>query len=220
MESYHYYIIGNAYSVSERDKKDSCKIVKRANSQPLLIASGDNFEGPYVTLAILKEKSTLIKKLKMLSAKAYQNTINEKNFIMVTDVIKTAADATYSFDYIAAFEHTTKGRGNKNVGGGHFLKGDQIRIVNEIGVNYLGVIKAFIEIYNGNTNKWMPKEHETTLFPRSWDYQKLFDEFIYTSEQLVKVETAEYKYRAQTTCGIEVEFIKRDNKIISFYPIF
>lgn len=78
--------------------------------------------------------------------------------------------------------------------------------------NEFGVYRANIEV-NG-----VPKKPKSTFFPKEWTPQQVIDAIneAFHNKEVVKNNI----YRGTTSMGMEIEFILRNDKIISAYPIY
>ncbi|MBY8963536.1 EndoU domain-containing protein [Flavobacterium sp. D11R37] len=218
MSNICYYVLKNRYVKNNSSAKPIYAIITRDTFEPYLYADSETFEGPFLNLNILKQNSKLIKELKITDPKQYAKIIRTENFINSKYLIEIPDGKTYSFDFVDLLEHGTKGsvKDSKSQGG-HFYMPNNIRIIETLKVDVKGVLEAKIAIRNQNTDKWVSKEKETTLFPLSWDLQKYFDECDYTVKHKIKI--GEYKFSSTTTCGIPVEIILKEGKLISIYPL-
>lgn len=75
-----------------------------------------------------------------------------------------------------------------------------------------------MKVYNRQRKQWFLKE--STFFPRSWSYNRLFHELKHAYEVNVKVEGTECRYSAKTLSGLPVIIIIKGGKLKSIYPIY
>jgi hypothetical protein len=217
--SYCYYIVKNAYSPTIQVSSSGFKIYKRRSNLPLMVASSHQFDGPYATVKALTMYSDFAKELKLKFPKEYVKIINEESIAEVLEEIYMPKGEKYSIDFIEMVSHGIKPSTlNKNVSGGHLLTSPTVRIKEELEVDKNGIIRAIIEAKNTNTGKWIEKKGVTTLFPKSWTFQKYFDECKIVVSNLNKI--SEHRYKSKTSCGIETIVIIKDKKFKSMYPIF
>lgn len=176
-------------------------------------------EGPFKSLRGLKKNSSIYRKLKSTNSKRARKI--EENIFTASDGILTPAGSTYSNDFLNIFIHATKGRvKNGKVSGVHFYNPGKIKIVDEeIIDNKTGVWKAEIEYFDKNTNKWIPKKEASTFFPKHWTRTELFHECDFAHKRMKKKPNTEHLYTSMTISNIPVEIVKKENKLISIYPL-
>lgn len=83
-----------------------------------------------------------------------------------------------------------------------------------------GVYTAQFEIQEKN-GKLLRKEKHSTLFPKHWSPQRLYDECLFALNRKIKLEGTISTYRSTTISGIPVEihFDQEEKEIRTLYPL-
>lgn len=86
--------------------------------------------------------------------------------------------------------------------------------------NKQGVYTASFEVREANGKK-LTKKNTTTLFPKDWSLQQVYDECLYALNNKIRIEGTQSAYRSMTLSGIPVEihFDKEEKVIRTLYPI-
>jgi len=214
-ENFSYYIIDNVWKATGQEKLNlGTRIFKILDYYPPIQVG----EGPYKSLRNLKRNSIIYKKLISKGTKQVQKVLN--NITVSEKYIFTPKGKTYKDDFINAYLHVTKGRvKNGKVTGLHFFDPDKIKILQVENYNEeTGVLKAKVEFYNKNIDKWIVKKASTTFFPKSWSPTTLFNECDFANSNKVKKDNTDYTYNSKTTSGIPVEIIEINGILKSIYP--
>jgi hypothetical protein len=83
--------------------------------------------------------------------------------------------------------------------------------------NELGIWEATIYMLHPKTKNWVSKKKSSTFFPENWDYNTLLLKIKEAFDN--KRQTHSYKFLGNTSCGIPVVFLYRDNIVVACYPI-
>ena len=152
------------------------KIWKYRTTLPLLTMNSDISQGPYSTLSILEEISPIMEELKKkYSRSQYKVLFEEKNIPELTDIILMPQDKSYPLDLVHMITHGLKGDINRNIAtGGHFLDPNKIRIIDLLGTDDRGVMKAKIEIRDPKSNKWILKKSSYNFIPQNMVTPKIY----------------------------------------------
>jgi Bacterial EndoU nuclease len=95
----------------------------------------------------------------------------------------------------------------------HIKNYQEIAPPNEKGV----YVASFEVVKNGKT---LRKEKESTMFPKNWSNQRVYDECKYALENRIQDKAEPRLYKSVTLSGIPVEMYFDDNgKIKTLYPI-
>lgn len=69
--------------------------------------------------------------------------------------------------------------------------------------NELGIYKGKVEIFNPATGLWVPKQFESTFFPKEWDRAKVLSQVKAAKANSVMVTSA--KWRGTSPSGVTIE---------------
>ncbi|MDO6739462.1 EndoU domain-containing protein [Wenyingzhuangia sp. 2_MG-2023] len=215
---YHYYIIENSYSTNKQGLKAGVRIQKIPSHFTIDFKNGN---GPFTSLNELKKKSTIYRNIILRNTKRAQQICLEKNIQVIKDFVRTNRGSKFNIDFIETIEHCTKGNiKNGEISGIHYYDPEKVRILKIIQENKVtGVLKAEIEFYDLDTNKWYKKRQFTTFFPKKWSLEKLFHECHYAIENKIKKNDSRDVYISKTQTGINVEIIIKKGKLKSIYPL-
>jgi hypothetical protein len=214
-----FYIFKNIASNQPKLNRLNIRIFKLSKNLPSF--KFHEVEGPYNSIRSLKRNSQIFQQLKKLGSKDVERSLKDCNISTLKDWIRIPKGQSYSMEFISAFEHTLRGHvKNKNVFGVHFYDPEKLRIIEIIRENKLsGIIEAKIEVYSKPKNIWVQKKRTTTIFPLTWDIEKLFHECDFAVTNKVKCSDKAHAYHSTTMSGIKVEIIMTENKINSIYPL-
>lgn len=146
------------------------------------------------------------------------------NIVDMTDmVLATDRDNSQAGNMLM---HLVKGsRNSKQFSGIHHLPDplphyiENFKIIEPL--DKFGVYTASFEIREEN-GKALQKENNSTIFPKGWSRQQLYDECLFALNHKFKIEGASSSYRSTTISGIPVEihFDKDEKKIRTLYPVW
>lgn len=215
---YHYYILECCYSTNKQGLKAGVRIQKIPCHFPIDFKNGN---GPFTSLTDLKKKSTIYRNIVLRNTKRAQQICLEKNIQVIENFVRTNRDSKFSEDFIQTIEHCTKGNiKNGEISGIHYYNPEKVRVLKILQENKVtGILKAEIEFYDLETNKWYKKRKFTTFFPKKWSLEQLFHECNYAIENKTKKNDSEDVYISKTQTGINVEIIMKKGKLKSIYPL-
>lgn len=195
------------------------KVWRKLTSDGFMVVDGVIGNGPYASIDMLIKFSPIIQEIRKKYGDKYKVVLEEKNISTHSETILIPPDKQFHKGLPDLVMHATKGDVNRYEStGGHLLHKDKVRISQLIDTDNKGVMKAYIEIFDYKNNKWVSKKLPSTLFPKTWDMQKFFNECTFCFENRKYLE--DDKYTATTTSGIKTIVVVQGDKPITFYPIF
>lgn len=177
----------------------------------------------YDTIEDLANNDKAFKQFKKRKPAAAAKIIMDENVIFMKSMVLASE---YDNDQAGnMLLHLVEGdRRRKEFTGIHYLPAELPAYVGNFKVidppDQLGVYTASFEIVT-KSGKTLPKKNITSLFPRDWSLQRLYDECLYALNHKTKIDSTKPSYRSVTKCGIPVEihFDKAEEKIKTLYPI-
>ena len=117
-------------------------------------------------------------------------------------------------------DHITQGEIKRGKSFGIHVFDETIHQIEELvkPANEKGIWEAKLSMRHPRTNNWVKKTKSSTLFPISWDSEKLHSKLLEAFTQAI-LETS-YKKVGKTSCGIEIVFIYQQGEITACYPLY
>lgn len=177
----------------------------------------------YATVEELVENDKRFKEFKKQRPSTWRKLTLPENIVEFADmVLSSDYDASQAGRMLL---HLVEGsRKSKQFSGIHHLPDPLPHYIKHFKIiepaDKFGVYTASFEILEGN-GKILQKENNSTLFPKDWSRQRLYDECLYALNNKVKAETSLCFYRSKTICGIPVEiyFDPEEKNIRTLFPI-
>lgn len=177
----------------------------------------------FSTVSELVQKDKRFKQFKKERPKTALLLTNEENIINLKDMVLASSrdDSQAGRMLLHVIEGT---RASKQFSGIHHLPDPlpdyviNFQIVEQ--PNHLGVYTATFQIREKD-GTILEKENISTLFPKDWSPQKLYDECLVALNKKVKIDGTKASYTSFTLSGIPVEihFDESEERIRTLYPI-
>ena len=136
------------------------------------------------------------------------------------DILPTHPMDDFAYQLPFMMDHIIHGELRRGKYVGIHLFQDELHRVEEITrpPNKQGVWEARINIRHHKTKAWGKKEKASTFFPITWHHNVLMTKL--EEAFLSRKKMYSYKFVGKTTCGVQISFVFRDNKVVSCFPLY
>lgn len=219
MTNYLYYIgIGSVDSKSlEKDERPKIRKINKNCVSKILKITGNELEGPFISLEELKKESKIYISIK--SVKTKHSILKPQNIREIEKIILLPFEHSYEPNFIKLFLHVWIGKiHKKDVSGAHFYTLENTKLI-EILENdeQSGIYSAMISHFDKEKNEWIKKSKPTHFFPDKWSIQKLFKELDYA--YLNKTHSDGFIYYGYTSEKIKVKIIIKNDNALTMFPV-
>ena len=218
MIDFCYYILKDVVS-SKKEGELVCgeRIFAIPTTFPLF--NFNDGEGPFLNLPYLIENSKILEGLKKINPRRANKIILSKYILQIRDLEFNPEGSEFKWDYIDAIQHARLGSvKNGKLTGIHFYDEKNIKIIEKIDSNEMGVWSAIVEAKDKKGN-WVRKDSITTFFPNHWDKTTSSKEILFAVKNKRKKNGTDNIYVSETFSGILVEIVIVNNKMKTIYPV-
>jgi hypothetical protein len=176
----------------------------------------------YDSLKDLRKKDANWKAYYAEDSKSAVKVCQEKFIVSAKNFIITPSDKEFKYVSFKLLKHTIMGELSNDINGIHLYSELNKSIVDIQKVeeeDKRGVWVARIKYYSKERDKTYIKE-KSTMFPLSWDPTTYMFEIYEAYKNRKPVESDETKFHSKTLSGIPVEFIIKDNRLRTVYPLY
>jgi hypothetical protein len=194
------------------------KFIFKTNDPNPPIGVGGDFEGPYLSVHELTQKSKFYKDLKENNPRTASKLIHPKNVNEVQNFMLIPKGKTFEMDLYILIQHALKAEfKNGGISGLHFFNPNNTKMIKVYNSNSNGVLDAEILKLDNESNKWHKKR--TTLFPLHWHVGNIFAALEIAYLYRFLLPNAKNKFGGITPNGTKVIFAFMNGKPKTVYPI-
>lgn len=216
-EEFKYYCLPG---IGVDDNSNLCKPL-RIVKLPINSLFKFNRDG-YNSLTDLRKNDSSWKDYYANDSKSAEKICEEKFVITIADFVLTPLDEEFRKVSFKLLKHTISGELSNDITGIHLysILNKSIKKIEKLKTeDKHGVWVARIEYYSKRRDRIYTKPN-STMFPLSWDPTTYMFEIQHAYLNRQQCQTFPFKYHSLTKSGIPVEFIIKDGKLRTAYPIY
>jgi hypothetical protein len=111
--------------------------------------------------------------------------------------------------------------GSLRASGGHYIRSGDVRVVEQLGTDANGVVRARVQVRDPRTGGWADKPGLShTFFPETWSQRQVVNEIEAAYQIRVEDPYVPGRWHGLSPSGVLIQGHRNHNGITSAWPVF